>query len=66
MTKTWTELLGTPQSSDCVYGTEIVRNTKYFTLGDFGVRRPIFQVLWKFDSKEKANEVFDSWIEENK
>lgn len=66
MTKTWTELLGSPNDTDHVYGTEIIRNTKYFTLGDFGVRRPIFEILWEFDSKEKAEEVFDLWTAENK
>ena len=66
MTKSWTELLGVPHPTDCVVGNEIVRTTNYFTLGDFGVRRPIFKTLWKFDSDSRAQEVFDIWIEENK
>jgi len=66
MTKTWTQILGTPQDTDHVYGSEIVRTTKYFTLGDFGVRRPIFEALWNFGTNEKAREIFDLWVEENK
>jgi hypothetical protein len=66
MTKSWTELLGAPNPTDCVVGNEIVRTTNYFTLGDFGVRRPIFKTLWKFDGDSKAQEVFDIWIKENK
>jgi hypothetical protein len=66
MTKSWTELLGEPNQTDCVVENEIIRNTNYFTLGDFGVRRPIFEILWKFDSNEKAIEVFNEWMEENK
>ena len=66
MTKSWTELLGVPHPTDCVVGKEIVRTTNYFTLGDFGVRRPIFKILWKFDNNDIASEVFNIWIEENK
>jgi hypothetical protein len=66
MTKSWTELLGVPHHTDCVVGNEIVRTTNYFTLGDFGVRRPIFEILWKFDSNEKASRSFNEWTEENK
>jgi hypothetical protein len=66
MTKSWTELLGKPSQTDCIVGNEIVRTTNYFTLGDFGVRRPIFEILWKFDCDSRAKEVFDIWIKENK
>ncbi len=66
MTKSWTELLGQPNQTDCVVGNEIIRNTQYFTLGDFGVRRPIFEVVWKFDNNDIASEVFNIWMEENK
>jgi hypothetical protein len=64
MTKSWTELLGKPNQTDCVVENEIIRNTNYFTLGDFGVRRPIFEVVWRFDSNKKAQEIFDLWKKE--
>jgi hypothetical protein len=66
MTKSWTEILGTPQGNEGVVGAEIIRLTNYFTLGDFGVRRPIFEVIYRCQTSERAESYFNEWLEENK
>lgn len=63
--KSWTDLLGKPQTYDQIYKNEIIRPTKYFTLSDFGHRQIIWKTLWKFDCDSKAKEVFEVWMKEN-
>lgn len=65
MTKTWTELLGVPQGNETVYRSEIVRATNYFTLGDFGVRRPIYEVIYRCQTPERAETYLNEWKKEN-
>ncbi len=65
MTKSWTALLGQPQPYDKLFKNEIIRPTEYFTLSDFGHREIIWKTLWKFDSDQKALEVFKIWRAEN-
>lgn len=59
MSKSWTEILGFPQGNESVYRSEIVRVTNYFTLGDFGVRRPIFEVIYRCQTPERAEICFN-------
>jgi hypothetical protein len=63
--KSWTELLGQPQKYDQIMDNEIVRPTNYFSFSDFGHKQRIWVTLWKFDTKEKAKEVFEVWMKEN-
>jgi hypothetical protein len=63
--KTWTELLGVPQNNEAVVGNEIIRVTNYFTLGDFGVRRPIYEVVYQYQTPERAETYFNEWKQEN-
>jgi hypothetical protein len=63
--KTWTELLGVPQNNETVVGNEIIRVTNYFTLGDFGVRRPIYEVVYQCQTPERAETYFKEWKQEN-
>ena len=65
MSKSWTEILGVPQGNETVFYSEIVRVTNYFTLGDFGVRRPIYEVIYQCQTPERAEICFNEWKREN-
>lgn len=58
-------MLGKPKPYDQLYKNEIIRPTEYFTLGDFGHKHTIWKTLWKFDTTEKAKQVFNVWLGEN-
>ena len=62
--KPWTELLGERKGNEVVVGNEIIRATNYFTLGDFGVRRPIYEVIYTAKTQERAESYLKGWIEE--
>ena len=66
MTKSWTELLGVPQGNETTYHKDIIRLTNYFTLGDFGARRPVYEVIYQCQTPDRAKVCFDEWMAENK
>lgn len=66
MDKSWTKLLGVPQGNETTYQKDIIRLTNYFTLGDFGARKPIYEVIYQCQTPERAKVCFSEWMEENK
>ena len=62
--KPWTTLLGKPQGNEMVVDKEIIRQV----IDQYNDKDNLYKavnILWKFDTEQKASDNFNSWLKEN-